>query len=98
MTSTATFADECAKRGYDAMLYSSKNFLTNVWMNDDNHWRDGALNELAPYNSKDTTVWLAHYTEQTDYTGRYWIWQRGLWSYRWHFELTDFNVMYGDYK
>lgn len=94
----AAFADECAKRGYDAMLYSSKNFLTNVWMNDDNHWRDGALNELAPYNSKDTTVWLAHYTEQTDYTGRYWIWQQGYGHIDGISELTDFNVMYGDYK
>ena len=44
--------------GYDAMLYSSKYYLENVWMHLEN-----------------SKVWLAHYTNKTDYEGNYMMWQ-----------------------
>ena len=43
---------------YDCMLYSSRNFLKDVWEDTDKR-----------------PVWLAHYTEKTDYEGPYRIWQ-----------------------
>ena len=46
------------KAGYEAMLYSSKFYLENVWMNYDN-----------------SKIWLAHYTDKTDYNGKYMLWQ-----------------------
>lgn len=46
--------------GYDGMLYSSKNPLENFWINP----------------QKYHPVWLAHYTQQTNYQGGYAIWQR----------------------
>lgn len=46
------------KAGYDAMLYSSKFYLENVWMNYEN-----------------SNIWLAHYTDKTDYKGKYMLWQ-----------------------
>ena len=57
----AVFADEMAGYGYDTMLYSSKNFLNNVW------------NE---HSKSISPVWLAHYVEDTDYEGDYFIWQQ----------------------
>ena len=39
------------------MLYSSKNYLENIWF---------------PTKEK---VWLAHYTNKTDYQGKYKVWQ-----------------------
>ena len=39
------------------MLYSSKYYLENVWL------------------KQNDPVWLAHYTENTDYKGKYKIWQ-----------------------
>ena len=54
------FEKELKDNGYDAMLYSSKYYLVNVWP------------EFP--NSK---IWLAHYTSQTDYQGKYFIWQMG---------------------
>ena len=44
--------------GYSAMLYSSKNFLNNFWINN--------------YNKP---VWLAHFIDETDYNGDYFMWQ-----------------------
>lgn len=44
--------------GYDSMLYSSKYYLENVWMNYDK-----------------SKIWLAHYTDKTDYKGKYMLWQ-----------------------
>lgn len=52
------FCDELEKAGYKGMLYSSKNFLDNVWE-----------------NRKGRPVWLAHYVDETNYTGDYAIWQ-----------------------
>lgn len=52
-----SFMNTIKKYGYDAMLYSSKNYLENIWM------------------PTEYPVWLAHYTENTDYTGSYEYWQ-----------------------
>ena len=52
------FESELKKNGYDAMLYSSKFYLENVWGSFD-----------------DSNVWLAHYTDKTDYQGKYMLWQ-----------------------
>lgn len=52
------FQKELNDNGYDAMLYSSKFYLENAWMD---------------YN--DTKIWLAHYTDKTDYQGKYMMWQ-----------------------
>ena len=52
------FEKELNKNGYEAMLYSSKFYLENVWM-----------------NYEDSKIWLAHYTSQTDYQGKYMLWQ-----------------------
>ena len=58
LTSMAeAFLDEIEKAGYDGMLYSSKTYLENVWMN--------------PKHD----IWLAHYTDQTSYAGKYKMWQ-----------------------
>lgn len=58
LTSMAdVFLDTIKKAGYQAMLYSSKSYLENIW-----------LEEKYP-------IWLAHYTDQTNYQGDYKIWQ-----------------------
>ncbi len=57
----AAFRDELAKFGYDTMLYSSRNFLRDVW--------DEKTKALGP-------VWLAHYVDETNYEGDYYIWQQ----------------------
>ncbi len=54
------FAKEMDKYGYDAMLYGSKNRFTSFWYE--------SLSSNHP-------IWLAHYTSQTDYTGKYDMWQ-----------------------
>lgn len=54
------FADEIEKNGYKSMLYSSKNFLNNFWIE--------STKAANP-------VWLAHFVDETDYGGGYWIWQ-----------------------
>ena len=58
LTSLAeTFIDTVEKHGYKGMLYSSKTYLENIWLNNDK------------------TIWLAHYTDETSYKGKYNIWQ-----------------------
>ena len=57
------FADELEKNGYSAMLYSSKNFLNNFWINRNDH-----------------PVWLAHFVDETNYTGPYNIWQQSAYG------------------
>ena len=52
------FEKELNDNGYDAMLYSSKFYLQNAWMNFD-----------------ESKIWLAHYTDKTDYEGKYMMWQ-----------------------
>ncbi len=74
------FAKELEKNGYDAMLYSSKNFLNNFW-----------------YDHSDKPVWLAHFTEETDYDGRYAIWQMSSVGRIDGIEGdVDFNILYED--
>ena len=53
-----SFLKTVEESGYDAMLYSSKYYLENIWE-----------------NKLDYPVWLAHYTKQTNYTGKYVMWQ-----------------------
>ena len=62
----AAFADEIRKHGYSPMLYSSKNFLGNVW--------NERSKSLAP-------VWLAHFVDSTDYSGEYAIWQASAYGH-----------------
>jgi len=64
-------------KGYKSMLYSSKNYLENIW------------------EPMDSSTWLAHYTKETDYNGKYKLWQicnngkiSGIDN------LVDINVMY----
>lgn len=52
-----TFLKEVKKSGYEAMLYSSKYYLENIWF---------------PTKYK---IWLAHYTQTTNYQGKYYVWQ-----------------------
>ena len=62
----AAFADEIEKCGYSAMLYSSKNFLYNIW------------NEETKSSHP---VWLAHFVDDTDYDGEYAIWQASAYGH-----------------
>lgn len=58
LTSMAeAFAFEIEKAGYEAMIYSSKNYLEQIWF-------------PTKYD-----IWLAHYTDQTNYQGTYKMWQ-----------------------
>lgn len=52
------FAKTISTGGYEAMLYSSKFYLENIWD-----------------TKEDYPVWLAHYTNETDYEGKYIMWQ-----------------------
>ena len=52
-----TFVKTIEKKGYDAMVYSSKNYLEKVWY------------------QINSPIWLAHYTEKTNYEGKYKVWQ-----------------------
>lgn len=52
-----SFLEEIEKNDYMPMLYSSKNYLENIW------------------DSGKYKVWLAHYTDKTNYEGEYYIWQ-----------------------
>ena len=52
------FIETLNKHGYKGMLYSSKNYLEQIWLKTN---RD---------------IWLAHYTSNTDYQGKYLCWQR----------------------
>ena len=52
-----TFLDRIEEKGYDGMLYGSKNYLNSIWK----------------YHEYD--VWLAHYTNETDYDSEYVMWQ-----------------------
>ena len=55
------FCDRVASAGYDAMVYSNKNMLeTGI----------DTANIASQYG-----IWVAHYAEQTDYSGEYMAWQ-----------------------
>ena len=62
----AAFADEVTKHGYKPMLYSSKNFLNNIW---------------SERTKSSTPVWLAHFVDETDYDGEYAIWQASAYGH-----------------
>ncbi len=62
----AAFADEMSKNGYSAMLYSSKNFLNNIW---------------SEKTKSSHPVWLAHFVDETDYSGEYAIWQASAYGH-----------------
>ena len=53
----AAFADTLAARGYETMLYGSRDYLQKAW------------------EVEGRTVWLAHYTSQTNYAGPHRLWQ-----------------------
>ena len=55
-----TFCETMAGAGYRSGVYASKNFFRD-YLN---------VSVLEKYN-----IWLAHYTSQTDYTGKFDIWQ-----------------------
>ena len=58
LTETAKeFVKTVEKKGYKGMVYSSKNYLENIWY------------------PLDSNIWLAHYTNQTNYEGKYKVWQ-----------------------
>lgn len=70
--------------GYSGMMYGSKNALNSRF----------SMGSFASYK-----IWLAHYTENTDYTGRYNMWQYtskgtvpGISGY------TDMNIAYFSYS
>ena len=52
------FIKTIEEHGYAGMLYSSKSYLENIWL------------------ENDYVTWLAHYTNKTDYKGKYKCWQR----------------------
>lgn len=75
------FADEMGQYGYSAMLYSSKNFLNNFWYE----------------HSEEYPIWLAHYTDWTDYTGEYSMWQMSCYGRIDGIENdVDLNILYTD--
>ena len=72
-----TYLNTIEKAGYKGMLYSSKNYLENVW-----------------FETK-YPVWLAHYTDQTNYQGKYKVWQLcSNGSIPGIYGNVDVNVMY----
>ncbi len=77
------FAGECSKYGYNTCLYSSMNFLNNTW----------SLSGAAL--GTDIPVWLAHYTSNTSYQGKYFMWQHSSTGYVDGINgPVDLNVLY----
>ena len=58
-----TFLTEVKSKGYTPMLYGSKNYLERVWNDETKIWSNPGL------------TWLAHYTKETTYKGKYLMWQ-----------------------
>ena len=78
-----TFTETIASYGYDTMIYSNKNTFTY---------------KLYTGKFAGKLIWLAHYTEKTDYKGEYSMWQytkegkvSGIKGY------VDLNVSYFKY-
>ena len=62
MTANArAFCEEIESAGYETGIYANKSFLTSQ------------LDAASLAN--DYSIWLAHFTTQTDYTGDYYMWQ-----------------------
>lgn len=74
------FREQAEARGYQAALYNSKNFLDKLWSEE----------------VTDGGVWLAHYIAQTDYEGRYFLWQQGLGRIAGVSGDVDVDVFYPD--
>ena len=65
--------------GYKPVIYSSKNYLENVWVVDDAY------------------IWMAHYTNKSNYAGKRYIWQFSPYGIIPGIkEDVDVNVYYGD--
>jgi len=65
--------------GYKPVIYSSKNYLENVWDVDDAY------------------IWMAHYTNKSNYAGKRYIWQFSPYGIIPGIkEDVDVNVYYGD--
>lgn len=78
--SALAFIETVNKKGYEGILYSSKNYLEKIWL------------------PGDYPVWLAHYTDKTNYQGDYDYWQMtssckisGITA-----NTVDVNIMYLD--
>ena len=82
MTANArAFCEVIENAGYDAGVYANKSFFTTQLDN-------ASL-------SQDYSMWLAHYTTKTDYTGDYYIWQySSSGSVNGVSENVDCNFMY----
>ena len=74
------FREEAKAHGYEAALYNSKYFLTVLWSDE----------------VKEGGVWLAHYIEQTTYTGDYFLWQQGVGRIGGIDGDVDVDVLYPD--
>lgn len=74
------FKEEAEARGYKAALYNSKYFLGILWSEE----------------VKGDGVWLAHYIDETTYTGKYFLWQQGLGSIDGISGDVDVDVFYPD--
>ena len=74
------FREEAEAHGYRAALYNSKNFLEILWSEE----------------AKGDGVWLAHYIDQTNYTGKYFLWQQGLGRIAGITGEVDVDVLYPD--
>ena len=72
------FREEAEARGYRAALYSSKYYLGLFW----------------PETAEGGSVWLAHYVDETTYTGDYFLWQQGIGRIDGIGGDVDFDVLY----
>lgn len=72
------FREEAEARGYRAALYNSKYYLGLLW------------NDAV----KEGGVWLAHYVDETTYTGEYFLWQQGIGRIDGIDGDVDYDVLY----
>ncbi|MBQ4247832.1 MAG: DUF5011 domain-containing protein [Ruminococcus sp.] len=79
----AAFRSELAKSGYSAMIYGNPMTLNNLW---------------SASNKSTSPIWLAHYVDNTNYSGSYGIWQQCYGRIPGISGDTDFNVMYTNKK
>lgn len=74
------FREEAEARGYRAALYNSRNMLDVLWTDE----------------VKGDGVWLAHYIGETNYDGKYFLWQQGLGRIEGISGDVDVDVFYPD--
>ncbi len=74
------FKEEASARGYSAALYNSKYYLDTLWSDE----------------AKKGGVWLAHYIDETNYGGDYFLWQQGVASINGIDGAVDVNIFYPD--